>query len=420
MNQRILVRQQTHKRHSGMQCKSYLLKIDKSHLSKSITEQLRTLFLEAKWFVNYTIANGVFKTDYKINTVQIKVGEEFEDRDITTLSSQMKQSLVDKLKQDIKNLAAKKKNGHKVGKLKFKRYIRTIPLKQFGVTYNVFDNRIKIQKINKTLRVRGVKQIPKDIEYANAFLIQDHGDYYLRTVTYQPYEKQTVNKDNTIGIDFGLRNQMTFSNGVSLKYRIPITKRIKKLHQNLSKTQKGSSNRYKAQVKLQKEFYVITNKKDDVKNRIVAYLKNHYSNVCYQNDNIKEWQHIWGRKILDISIGGIKDILNERILTPIAIPPNIPTTQKCHVCGTIKPMPIDQTKYVCGCGMSLNRDMNAAINIMSEWTNQLPTERRKAISDNRGRQACGEEPSTFGMLKYFNSIPRVKARLFVESGSLNA
>ena len=74
MNRRVKTRQETRNRHKRMVCKSYLLKIDRSHLSKRIRNRLNLLFLEAKWFINHAIANGVFDTDYKTTTVRVKEG----------------------------------------------------------------------------------------------------------------------------------------------------------------------------------------------------------------------------------------------------------------------------------------------------------------------------------------------------------
>ena len=422
MNQRVKTRQETRERHRGMICKSYLLKIDRSHLSKRILEQLNFMFLEARWFINHAIANGVFDTDYKTTTVQVKVGDEFEERQITVLSSQMRQALIDKLKQDVRNLSIMKSKGYKAGKLKFKRYVRSIPLKQFGVTYNICGkNHIKIQKIDRKLRVRGLKQIPDGVEYANAFLIQDHGDYYLRVITYQEPETIRTPCNASIGIDFGMKNQMTFSNGVSVQYRIPLTRRLRKLYQKLSRTEKNSKNRHRIRLKLQKEFYRINNRKRDIKNKIVSYLKNNYDTVCYQDDNVHLWQRVWGRKVLDTAIGGIKGILDERMPTSVAVPPDVLTTQRCHRCGNMEDIPLKQYVFSCSvCGLEIHRDVNAAINIEREGLNQLPVEHREAALSNQGRKACGEGASTLAMLEYLNGIPHVRARLLVEAGSLTA
>ena len=430
MNKRVINREKTKERHSTMICKSYLVKIDKSHLGRRTLEDFKRLFLEAKWFFNYVISNGVYTTDYKTTNVKVKAGDELQEREIKILSSQMRQALVDRLKSNLKSLAVKKANGHKVGKLKFKKSIRSIPLKQFGNTYKIVGkNHIKIQKIKKKLRVRGLKQIPENAEYSIAYLIQDHGDYYLRTTAYVEPESDnddkkepTDNRIRSIGIDLGMKNQLTFSNAVSVKYRVYLTRKLRKLYQKFSRTKKGSNNRYKARLRIQKEFYRICNRKQDIKNKIVHYLKENYQVVCYQDDDIKEWQRIWGRKVLDTAIGGIKDILDERIPTPVAVPRDVLTTQKCHRCGNIEDIPLDKYIFECSrCGLKIHRDLNAAINIEIEGLIRLPEELREAVLPSMaGGNACGEETSTLAMVEYFNSIPHVRASLLVEAGSLTA
>ena len=438
-----------------MVCKTYTLKIDKSHLSKRMQSDLRQLFLEAKWFTNYAIADGVFDVDYKTRTVKIKAGNEFQGRKITILSSQMRQAIVERLKQNIKALHTKKNNGYKVGKLKFKRFVHAVPLKQSGVTYRISGkNHIVIQNIPKKIRVQGLKQIPDGVEYGSALFIYHHGDYYIKIVTYKTITYKTITyaepqpiqgeeKIKSIGIDLGIKNQMTFSNGVSIQYQISLTKRLRRLYQKLSRTQKGSNNRFKTQIKIQKEFYRLTCKKDDIKNKIVSHLKKHYDIVCFQDDAVQSWQRLWGSKILDTAIGGIKDILRERISTPMAVPPWISTTERCHRCGNIRN--VSKDVYVCPiCGLNIHRDVNAAINIeyeglrqrlsqiinqiinqrINKGISQLPVEHREAALLRQllrqGRKACGEESSTLSMLGCLNSIPHVKASLLYEPGSLTA
>ncbi|MFX0114052.1 MAG: hypothetical protein ACFFB3_05860 [Candidatus Hodarchaeota archaeon] len=73
--------------------------------------------------------------DTKVKSVPVKVGADFEDRQLTCLSSQMKQGLLTKTHNAVRGLAQLMKKGHKVGKLKFKRRIGSIPLKQYANTY---------------------------------------------------------------------------------------------------------------------------------------------------------------------------------------------------------------------------------------------------------------------------------------------
>jgi len=74
-------RKQTLLRRKSQEAKTFELKLDKSKISKTKLAILNRLFLEAKWFTNYIIANGIlnFKphADYKVKTVPVKVGGAF-------------------------------------------------------------------------------------------------------------------------------------------------------------------------------------------------------------------------------------------------------------------------------------------------------------------------------------------------------
>jgi len=122
-----------------MVCRTCELKVDKSHLSRETLETLSRLFLEAKWFFNNLIASGdVFHADYKTKVVQVRNKEgEFEERELHYLSSQMRQEIVDRTKEAIRSLARLKEKGRRVGKLRFKSRVRSIPLKQYGITYRI-------------------------------------------------------------------------------------------------------------------------------------------------------------------------------------------------------------------------------------------------------------------------------------------
>jgi len=116
-------RKQTLLRRRTQETKTFELKFDKSKISKTKLTILNRLFLEAKWFTNYIMANGIlnFKphADYKVKTVRVKVGDTFQEREIQVLSSQMKQALIKRLQDNVIALSKLKEKGVKVGKIKF-------------------------------------------------------------------------------------------------------------------------------------------------------------------------------------------------------------------------------------------------------------------------------------------------------------
>jgi len=223
--------------------KIYQLKISYSNLNKQQKQWLERVFLEAKWLYNYTIAdieNRLNSQTEKIKQVEVKTPQGIETRDIICLSSQMKQGILDRIKKNLSDLSKAKQKGIKVGKLKFKSDYRNIPLKQNEITFKVLKdkNRIKLQGLKKPVRVLGLQQLPENCDIAKAELIKKPDGYYIYLTCYidKQTEKQKQEKINKpIGIDFGIKHQLTLSNGIKINYTVEETKRLKKLQKNSRK-----------------------------------------------------------------------------------------------------------------------------------------------------------------------------------------
>ena len=399
-------------------CRVYEIKIDKSHLNNATQEHLNRLFLEAKWFYNHILSqHKIFGMDDKVHEVPVKVKDIFEIRDLRCLSSQMRQGILSRTQDNIRGLSERKKKGYKIGKLKYKSEVQSIPLKQFGNTFKILDTKyISIQGLNQKLKVIGLKQIPEGADIANGTLIHRNGDYYLSVTTYQKKVEQQAPAIGSIGIDFGLSKQLMYSNGTSIQYSIPISPKLRKLARRLSKQKLHSKNWNKTRTKLNKEYEKTTNIKQDIKNKVVSFLKDKYGTVCFQDENIKAWQRIWGRKILSTSIGGIISTLKKKVHTPIEVNRMYPSTKTCSKCGNIQNVALDERVYICkneNCGNIMDRDHNSGINIENEGLKQVGTVRIELTP-------VEIEANTLMFLRYFNSIPYVKASSVYESGSLTA
>ena len=407
--------QVTKARRKGQACRVYELKITHTKLSSRSCAHLSRLFIEAKWFYNWIISQeDVFDLDTKVKSVLVKVGDTFEERELTCLGSQMKQGLLTKTQNSIRALAKLKATGQKVGRLKFKRQIASIPLKQYGITYKLFpkQQKIQIQGLRDFIRVRGFDQIPPNVEFANAHLISRHGDYYLHITTYQPKENQLIPPLRVIGLDFGLSHQVTFSNGIALDFQIPLPNRLRRLYQLFSRTEEGSKNHHKAKHRLLKAFQKHTNRKTELRNQIVGYLNRHYRIVCFQNDPFPAWQRLWGKKMLNLSLGAIKRVLNERISSPSEVPLSFASSQWCSGCQQQKQkLTLEERTYHCPkCGLIINRDQNAARNVLREGLNQLGRESPEVTP-------VEIESSTQTMLAFFQNRPFVCASSVKEPGS---
>ena len=399
-------------------CRVYETKIDLSHLNHATQEHLNRLFLEGKWLRNYVLSQKkIFGIDDKIYEVPVKVKDVYEIRELKCLSSQMRQSIIGRIQDDIRGLAEKKKKGYKVGKLKYKSEMQSIPLKQFDNTFKILDKKyIHIQNIDQKLKVIGLKQIPEGADIANGTLIHRNGNYYLTITTYQEKIKQ-VPANKSVGIDFGISNQLLLSRtAIAIQYSIPVSPKLRRIARTLSKRELHSKNWNKTGIKLNKEYEKATNIKQDIKNKVVSFLKNNYEIICVQDESLKAWQRIWGRKILSTSIGGIISALTKKAHTLIEVPKNFPSTKTCSKCGNIQDMPLDKRVYVCEnkkCGNIMDRDYNSSIDMEIEGLKQIGMERIELTP-------AEIESSTLIALRYFNSIPRIKASSVYETGSLTA
>jgi transposase len=377
--------QNTKDRRNPMTCKVIECKIDISTLSNLTVSSLNKLFVEGKWLYNSILASeNITDYDTKTKEVQIKVKDEFENRTLETISSQMKQGIKTRIFNSMSTLKALKGKGYKTGKLKFKSEIKCIPLKQHNNTFTILKHskRIKIQGIKKPLKVNGLNQLPKIYEIGNANLVKCGKDFYVKITIFTNKEKIIV-PDKSIGIDFGCETQLTLSNGEKIKYQFPISKRIKRLDKQLARKPKelSSKNRYKVLAKREKAYKDLTNKRNETKNQIVSKLVKNYTTICFQDESFEDWkQNGHGKKIQFSAMGGIISALKRKAVTPIVVDKWYPSTQICSRCGEKHKMTERERTYICqSCGKTIDRDVNASINIEKEGLRikEIPMERRE-------------------------------------------
>jgi len=381
MDKRVSQRKITQERHKSQTCKVFEIKIDSSHLSQKSLKHLSSLFTEAKWFYNYCLnQEDINDSDTTLKIVPVKVKDEFENRNFSVLSSQMKQAIKTRLFNSLSSLKALKKQGYKVGRLKYRTRINSIPLKQYNKTFDMdFDNsKIRVQGLKKWIRAIGLKQIPKNCEIANATLIRKPSGFYFHITTFTTKEERIV-PETSIGIDFGCETQLTLSDGTKIEFQVPVSKRLKRLDRRITRKQfngkfrEKSKKKYQDQIKRQREYEKLTNQKKDIRNKIVSVLTKNYKYVCFQDESIHAWTMCnHGKKIQNSGIGGIISDLKNKSVTPIEVNKFFPSTQICPECGDKHKLSLSERVYVCNkCGYINDRDVKSAICIEKEGMNNF-------------------------------------------------
>ena len=357
----------TRERRSHMDCHVISAKVQENRLSKAKLEKLRRCFPEAKWLYNAVVASETLSLE-DTSTVQVKVKDTFETREIKCLSAQMKQSVIESVKTNISNLSKAKKRGLKVGRLQFKRECNEIDLKQFGHTYAIKGkNKIRVEKIG-VLVVNGLEQVNlDDVEFANAKLIQRPSGFYINITTYSKKQSKPTTEKEVLGLDMGIKDQLTFSNGVKVNFYLEESEQLKGLMRKLNRQVKGS-NQYKQTLARIKRIYEnLNNKKNDVANKLNSILSKNYI-ICFQDELLNQWKRkkskrrfSFGRKIQHGILGRVKDKLKKNTSNHM-LESSVPTTQTCPECGCLTKHGLDKRKYHCDhCGFeNADRDVHSA------------------------------------------------------------
>lgn len=372
----------TYEKRSHQSCHVLELKVNKQRLNKQQQETLKMMFVEAKWCYNY-ILNLMQNADFDLYSFKGKDLSDIthKDKDMNDISvhlnyitSSVKDSLVDRVKAQLKTLSSLKKKNKKVGKLRFKSEYKSLGLKQLNITHKIVGhNKIKVQGIKKPLIVNGLKQLNQypDCDIANAVLHKRDDDYYIYLTIY--VNKETKNKEyksKQVGIDFGCETTLTLSDGTKVKAFIEESDRIKNLQKKLERQKKGSNNRYKTVVKLHKEYQRLTNIKDDMSNKIVHKLLSENEQIIIQDEQLTAWKKKHGRKIQHSILGRVKEqlIRHEQVFVLNRF---VPTSKLCTECGTKNTdLKLWDRTFVCPvCGCIYDRDVHAAENMVWIYNN---------------------------------------------------
>ena len=302
------------------------------------------------------------------SSVKVKVKDTFEVREIKNLSSQMKQSVVDRVKTDVSNLSKAKRVGLKVGRLQYKHECNDINLKQFGNTYKIkAHNKISVQNIG-VLVVNGLEQINLDeVEFANARLVKKPSGFYIHLTVYTKKQPQPETSKEVLGLDMGIKDQLTFSNGVKVNFYLEESEQLKGLMRKLSRQVKGSNQYKKTLTRIKKIFEHQNNKKNDVANKLNSVLKRNYI-ICFQDELLCQWKHkkskqkfSFGRKVQYGILGRVKSNLKKNP-SNVMLESSVPTTQTCPECGCLTKHSLDKRQYHCDhCGFeNVDRDVHSA------------------------------------------------------------
>lgn len=253
-------------------------------------------------------------------------------------------------------------------------------------TVSIVDNKyIRLPKIGLVKAI--IHRIPdKDWTIKSATVSKDSDDKYYVSVLFE-FEKIITKvplSDNCIGLDYasdGLYIDSNGNKGTNHKYYRESHNKLAKAQKKLSgmigsKKNETKSNNYLKQLnKVNRIQRHIANQRLDNLHKISTEIANQYDIVCVESLDMKAMSNKGfgnGLATLDNGYGMFLNMLEYKLIDQgkyfIKIDKYYPSSQICHHCGKVhtemKDLSVRTMK--CECGLTINRDYNAAINIKNE------------------------------------------------------
>ena len=241
-----------------------------------------------------------------------------------------------------------------------------------------FENKhIKLPKLG-LVKVRD-KQIPQG-RILNATISQEPNGHYYCSLCCTDVEFEQLPKTNkNVGIDLGIYDFAILSDGIKIEnpqFYEQSEKKLAKLQRELSRKTIGSVRWEKARLKVAKLQKHIANQRTDFLQKLSTEIVNNFDKICIEDLDVSSMKET-DSKIRNKRVGDVSWSEFRRMLTYKSqwygkelsvIDRYYPSSQICHVCGHRDGKKSEDIRnWICPhCHSELDRDINAAINILNE------------------------------------------------------
>jgi putative transposase len=215
-----------------------------------------------------------------------------------------------------------------------------------------------------TYRVKSIKRVR---------LVRKAGGYYCQFVVDIEVKPESRTADGELGLDVGLEFFYSDSNGhheENPRFLRKAEKAIKHAQRQIYNKEKGKNQRRIARLRYAKKHLRVSRQRNEHAKRIARNVCKLNSLVAYEALNVKGMvkNHCLAKSINDVAWTLFRRWLEyfarKFNTTVVAVNPRM-TSQKCSDCGAIVKKSLSTRTHKCACGSCLQRDVNAAINILN-------------------------------------------------------
>lgn len=294
-----------------------------------------------------------------------------ENPNLTNAFSQCLQNTQQRVDLALKAFFRRVKAGEKPGYPRFRGFDRydSFTFPQFG--FEITTNGLKVSKVG-TVKIKFHRKLIGVIKTCTIQRSSTDKWYVCFSCEVSPKPLRKVKK--VVGIDVGLESFATLSTGEKIAnprfFRINEAKFVK-AQRRLSKAEKGSPDRKKQRKKVSHVHEKIANRRKDFAHKLSHQLVNKYQVIAFEKLDIKEMREN-GFKGIRKSIGDVAwnqfiqftvYKAEEAGRTVVFVDPRN-TSKICSRCGQLVGKRLSDRVHICSCGLIMDRDQNASLNIL--------------------------------------------------------
>lgn len=235
----------------------------------------------------------------------------------------------------------------------------------------IVDNRLRLPNIDYVK----LREQPRFQGKITGYTVRLIGSHWYVTVAFDCPDVPREAPESVVGIDVGLQHPAVASDGTKLELPLEKLQKLeakkRRAQRALSRSKRNSNARERKRTKLQRIQQRITNIRQDAVHKFTTTVCKNHATVVTEDLNINELRSKAParsvRRAYNSSLmGTILRQISYKAVHHIKAPKYFPSTKRCSTCGHIKEaMPPNVRTYHCdACGTHLDRDENAARNLM--------------------------------------------------------
>lgn len=288
------------------------------------------------------------------------------------------ESLADALRNFSRSRKGQPK-GRRMGFPRFKSKDRAVP--GFAYTtgsFGLIDYDPYALRLPKIGRVHCMENVSKRVDGAKILRmsVSKRGGRWQASLTVERKDgpMPTPLKGGSVGIDLGVKQLATLSDGTIIRNPRALDSNLRRLRReqkNLSRKRKGSNRRRKARTRVARLHARVADLRRDLLDKTTTILAHAYADIGIEDLNVAGMvrNHRLARSVEDAAFAEFRRLLTYKTARTGArlhvIDRWYPSSKTCSRCGTVKAkLSLSERVYHCEeCGLSIDRDLNAAINI---------------------------------------------------------